>query len=807
MASFKIDAPGAYPATPLNEEQQTQPGGQSFAKDTPRSLRDNVHPRGHYFNNSGIYVDDSSFGNGNSSSSTNVKEPSRSSGNDVHPSGHKFKDSGVSVDDSLRNNVHPSGHSFKNSGIYVDDSSISNERAQPGVMTGAYSRLGAQDSAPRQNANYTYDDKSTAQPSRGNNSVQHSVGLLRGLDTRTDVNTPANTPAAPATPLDSTINNNSTSPNPNAKEHSQQNGNKVQAGLRGKSSTQHNEPYWGSIPFGVGVYNGVTGHGSDGSNTQQRSLDEPDGTQTTNSGIYNGANGHGSHTPTTQPKSLDDSVRSNPMMSTGVYNGVTGHGSDAQTTPQKSLDNSASNSTTLNGSGVYNGITGHGSDESTSPRSSKYDHDNLKEASPRQQRAFPLTKNAETSTSTSTGVKPNDADTSKRDSHFKEALAGAGAAAAGGYAAHEYSSKNDRARDGSNADEVPKQKKPSEIAAALAYRPAKHDRTDGTVAGDKDLRNRKPVVATAAPQYQNDHRHEPMATDPAEKSSKASQTKSYPVMYSHSAKDKGAAPDVLPSQKNRSLVNEAPVDADGEDKRRGDSNLGYYGAAAAAAGAGAYGMHRYADHRDQQSLVPENKEVVAPSATSRRVAGDEPSSSTAAMRDQQPQYKTLSDGTPSGIANEPLRQKPQHQYNQYNTLSDGTASGITNDAVRDNVHDKSQHNNLSGGVASGIAASGIAGESSRAWEQPQYSNLSDGTASGIANETSREKTQYKTLSDGTASGVANEPFNSSLESSSRDGHTHTSRSSSDSSQGGLYNVLASGTPSGINLEHVHHHHH
>ncbi|KAI0971340.1 hypothetical protein F4678DRAFT_432510 [Xylaria arbuscula] len=799
MASFNIDAPGAYPATPFSEGQQTPPGSQNFAKDTPRSLRDNVHPSGHYFNNSGIYVDDSSFDSGNNSA--NVKETSRSAGNEAQPSGQKFQDSGISAGDSLSNDVHPSGHNSKNSGIYVDDSSLSNGGAKPGVMTGAYSRLGGQDSAPRQNPNYTYDDKSTAQPSRGNNSVQHSVGLLRALDTPEDLNTPATTPAAPATPLDSTVNNNSTLSSAHAKEHSHQNGNKVQAGLRGKSSTQHNEPYWGSIPFGVGVYNGVTGHGSDGPDTQQRSLDEPDRTQTTNSGIYHGVNGHGAHTPTTQPKSLDDSVRSNPMMTSGVYNGVTGHGTESQTTPQKSLDDSASNSTTLNGGGVYNGITGHGSNESTSPRSSKYDHDNLTDTS-RQQRAFPLTKNAETAT----GAKSNDVDTTKRDSHFKEALAGASAAAAGGYAAHEYSSKKDHARDGSNADEVPKQKKPSEIAAALAYRPAKHDHTDGTAANDKDLRNRKPVVAAAPPQYQDDRRYEPKAADPTEKSSKASQTKSYPVMYSRSAKDKGAAPEVLPSEKNRSLVSETPVDADGEDKRRGDSNLGYYGAVAAGAGAGAYGMHRYADHRDQQSLVPESNEAVAPSATSRGVIGDEPSSSKAAVREQPPQDNTLSDGSASGITNEHLREKPQHQYNQYNTMPDGTASGIANEPVRDNVRDESQYNNLSGGAASGIAAAGIAGESSRAREQPQYNNLSKGTTSGIAKETSHEKPQYNTLSDGTTSGIINEPFNSSLARSSRDGNTHTGRSSSDSSQGGLYNVLASGTPSGINLEHVQHHH-
>ncbi|KAI1351392.1 hypothetical protein F5Y01DRAFT_282957 [Xylaria sp. FL0043] len=734
MASLNLDAPGAYPETPANEEprqQQTQPGSSNLAKETPRSL-----------------------------------------GNDAHPSGHYFNDSG----------------------IYVDKSSLGNETTKPGVMTGAYSRVGAQDSAPKQNANYTYGDtSSTAQQPRaaGSKSLQQSSGCgLRPLHTPNPLDTPANTPAESNKTLGSKVNNtttntatnNATSNNTSntttsAKDHVSPSGNKVQAGLHGKSSTEHSEPYWGSIPFGVGVYNGVAGHGSD-------------------------------EAPVTHHNESRNDRDGNQIANGGVYNGVAGHGSDASpVTHRKSpVEDPADNDTTISHSGIHNGVIGYGSKESTSPRTSKYDQytttDTPSSSSPsHQQRVFPLVNNGETAT---TGVKSNDADAKKRDSRFEEALAGATAAAAGGYAAHEYSSsKNDRANEGLATDDrkLKHKKSPSETAAALAYQNATpRDRASEIPATDnkrsKDYRPIEAAAAAAAPAYQysqKDRTTESKAADAKklkdERSSRAA------VVDSRSHQDMGAAPAATRSEKN-SLMTEQPINTTNDDiKKKEDSHLGYYGAAAAAAGAGAYGMHKYAnrDEAGEQSAAPvqtSSRDVGAATWNDSSVTRT-PATGT---REEQPQYKNLSDGTASGIQ---TTDEPTVAQSQYRTLPDGTASGI----------------------ATSLEQPIVARE-----KQPQYNTLADGTASGSETNsksvTGAQQPQYKTLSDGTTSGIdTNSPFNSTFSSGSlsqsqgrrevlpdRTRGDTSARSSSDSSHGGQYNVLSSGTPSGINLEHLQHHH-
>ncbi|KAI1276769.1 hypothetical protein F5Y07DRAFT_365955 [Xylaria sp. FL0933] len=748
MASLNLDAPGAYPETPANEEprqqQQTQPGSSNLTQETPRSL-----------------------------------------GNDAHPSGHYFNDSG----------------------IYVDNSSLGNETTKPGVMTGAYSRVGAQDSAPKQNANYTYGDtSSTAQQPRvsgSKNLQQYNGGGLRPLHTPNPLDTPANTPAESNKTLGSKVNNTTTNTAPNnntnnntsnitsnttsnttssAKDHVPHSGNKVQAGLHGKSSTEHSEPYWGSIPFGVGVYNGVAGHGSD-------------------------------EAPVTHHNESRNDRDGNQIANGGVYNGVAGHGSDASpVTHHKSpVEDPADNDTTISHSGIHNGVIGYGSKESTSPRTSKYDQytttDTPSSSSPsHQQRAFPLVNNGEAPT---TGVKSNDADAKKRDSRFEEALAGATVAAAGGYAAHEYSSsKNDRANEGLAADDrkLKHKKSPSETAAALAYQNATpRDRASEIPATDnkrsKDYRPIEAAAAAAAPAYQysqKDRTTESNAADAQklkdERSSRAA------VVDSRSHQDMGAAPATTRSEKNKSLMTEQPIHTANDDtKRKEDSNLGYYGAAAAAAGAGAYGMHKYAN-RDEAG---EQSTAAAPTSPRDIGAGTRnksqvPTSTTrtpaTGTREEQPQYKNLSDGTASRIQR---TNEPTSAQSQYRTLPDGTASGIATSREQPTTTRE---------------------------RQPQYNTLADSTASGI--ETNSKSTsgaqqpQYKTLSDGTTSGIdTNSPFNSTFSSGSlsqsqrrrealpdRTRGETSARSSSDSSHGGQYNVLSSGTPSGINLEHLQHHH-
>ncbi|KAF7545312.1 hypothetical protein G7Z17_g9273 [Cylindrodendrum hubeiense] len=79
------------------------------------------------------------------------------------------------------------------------------------------------------------------------------------------------------------------------------------------ASEEH--PYWGDLPQGEGVYNTVTGHGSREGEAQ------PQGDLHQGAGVYNTVTGHGSREDEAQRHQGDL------HQGTGVYNTVTGHGS------------------------------------------------------------------------------------------------------------------------------------------------------------------------------------------------------------------------------------------------------------------------------------------------------------------------------------------------------------------------------------------------------------------------------------------------------------------------------------------------
>ncbi|KAF2971060.1 hypothetical protein GQX73_g2500 [Xylaria multiplex] len=369
MASLiNVDAPGAYPATPSNEEpaQQTQPSS-------------------HNFIGSHVPLEGSSRAYGLESTSLG-QDPTQS---------NKETPRSLSNDDD----AHFSGHHFKDSGIYVDDSSFNREglsesnNAQPGVMTGAFSRVGGRESAFTEGVNYIHHNTSTTQSPRDEGLPQYDNA--RALNTPTGISVPTNTPVE-------TQNLDANTTATNAGGHTDKDGNKVRGGLREKSHIEHNDPYWGSIPFGAGVYNGVTGHGSKESTAHRKSSNNTDSTTTTSGGVYNGVTGHGSKSTT--------------------HKGATEDAYDAAGTNH----------------GVYNGVTGHGSKESANHHMSEYGQNIALDDLPSQQRLFPLYNNADTTTV----QKASDADTRNNDSRFKELFAGAGATAAGGYAAHKHHNRD-----------------------------------------------------------------------------------------------------------------------------------------------------------------------------------------------------------------------------------------------------------------------------------------------------------------------------------------------------------------------------
>ncbi|KAI1160124.1 hypothetical protein F5B18DRAFT_541506 [Nemania serpens] len=372
MASLTdITAPGAYPTTPLAEEPTSQTQhAEMHRRQDPHArgsgLGQETHPSGHNFAGSGIYVDESSLAHGADHHTTSSQR-------------NPFQQTSRSkeIPRSLENDISPRSRQFTdNSAAGVDDSSLprAGESDKPGLMTGAYSRVGTRDSSFAPIGNYTYDKTSPSDSTHPASSQLHTDARRAG--TATDPQS-----ANPAFTTGTTTDGDA----------------EPQSGSQRDSNAAKHEPYWGDIPFGTGVYNGVTGHGSKEPITHQGSLHDEYGT---------------------------------PATSHGVYNGVTGHGSkESETTPKVSNEWKRDNTTT-----------------------------NANETS--QKRMFPLVDKATGSTAAAAtsdgdrdrklrehGRERENAPESGSGSHVKEVLAGAGATGAAGYAAHGFLGR-DRDADG-----------------------------------------------------------------------------------------------------------------------------------------------------------------------------------------------------------------------------------------------------------------------------------------------------------------------------------------------------------------------
>ncbi|RYC58661.1 hypothetical protein CHU98_g7558 [Xylaria longipes] len=617
------------------------------------------------------------------------------------------------------------GNDARSGGHLSGDSLSSRERGsdKPGFMTGAYSRVGNRASGSAQNANYTYDDIASQSP-YGEDT--RPANAATNLAAKTPTDTPAETTA-----IDSI---NKTSANSYGNDH-----NKIQSGLRGSANTGHNEPYWGDIPFGAGVYNGVTGHGSNEPVAHQRSLyDQYD----------------------TAPKS-----------------------------------------------GIYNGVTGHGSKRSTSPGSSKYDEGTTSDDLSHRQRAFPLANNGSTTTAT---TKPNDADEHKRNSRFTEGLAGAGATAAGGYAAHEHSNRDhdrrERAMDekltGENSNKLG-QSKPDALSQP---RNPKGDEVVNKYEGKEQALPHRPFVAAPTQNYTQektlDRRH--LGTENENKHQKkedydfakygavaafagAGAYGADKYANRDSTKQHSSVPENSVSQSTgrepiRSDAQPLNTKTDNQYKQKEESNLGKYGAAAAAAGAGAYGADKYV-HRNstkQHSSVPETE--------ASQGAAREPIRSSAQPLD-----------TKTDNHNKQKEDSNLGKYGAATAAAGAGAYGANKYANRDSTKEQSS---LPETAASQTTAHSStrgdaqpAGDNSRA--QPHYNSLLDGTPSGIAS-TGVHRPENSSRSGASQS----ERYSVPSEGDTAAETQSTARSSTDSSHGGKYNVLASGTPSGINLEQV-----
>ncbi|KAI0548817.1 hypothetical protein F4679DRAFT_549583 [Xylaria curta] len=511
---------------------------------------------------------------------------------------------------------------------------------KPGFMTGAYSRVATQPNSSTENANYTYGDLISQSPYSGNTRLPNPA-------TNLVAETPVNNTPAENTAINSI---NKTSVHSHGGDH-----NKIQSGLRGSAHTTHTEPYWGDIPFGTGVYNGVTGHGSN------------------------------------------------------------------ETAAEGSLHDQHDTSTNAD---IYNGVTDHDNNQSTSPEASKYDEDITTADPASQQRAFPLANNGSAITAT---TKPNDVNEHKRDSRFKEGFASAGAAAAGGYAAHEYLNK-DNDKNARAADDKLRGERANELG-----------------------QNTPDVLSQPHSQREQSLPYRPFVAAPA-----------------------------LGTQEK--TLDRQSLDNQNVEKRqkKDDSNFAKSAATAAFVGAGVYGADKYA-HRDSTEEHPSKPKNMVSQSTAH-----EP---------------VRSDALPIHTENETKHEKKEdsnfEKYGAAAAAAGAGAYGANKYANRDSAKETSPviENDSSRSAARELTRNveQVVGDKSRA--QSKYNMLSDGTPSGIAVNSAHQPASRSTA-------LQSEQHNVTSDRASISETQSTGRASSDSSHGGLYNVLSSGTPSGINLEHM-----
>ncbi|KAI0172145.1 hypothetical protein GGR52DRAFT_591869 [Hypoxylon sp. FL1284] len=195
--------------------------------------------------------------------------------------GHQHTDSGIGladtnspVDSRARDSTMSGGaYDLNKAGVAQNRSSMANTAAapttsgtgachggetKPGMMTGAHSRM-------EHGNNNSYPQSTMHDPTKLNNTNAAGVGAGNAAG------------MAPAVPSSNTVGNDTN-----------KSSNIVRNGLRQSTDLDHKDPYWGDVPYGTGVYNGVTGHGSSENTSSPQS-----------SGIYNGVTGRGSsETPT-----------------------------------------------------------------------------------------------------------------------------------------------------------------------------------------------------------------------------------------------------------------------------------------------------------------------------------------------------------------------------------------------------------------------------------------------------------------------------------------------------------------------------
>ncbi|KAI2607016.1 uncharacterized protein GGS25DRAFT_494091 [Hypoxylon fragiforme] len=679
--------------------------------------------------------------------------------------------------------------------------------SKPGVMTGAYSRL---DNNNAEN-NQKYSVPAT-QDSRANTSInQH--------DSATGIGAVGSGSNAGAAGLSNTV-----------REPSADSGhNVVRNGLRQTSELEHTDPYWGEVPHGTGVYNGVTGHGS---------AETP---------VAGSLHPQGSELNQGQQRMFPLSTASNPAShaTSNTVSNTTAPHTTSNATHEDTLPHSESRfKEVLPEAGVGAG----GALAASEAAGKRHDHQHekdLKDPAPHKYDEADTKKESFIGSLFHRDHKDkHEKDTTKHEKTTKERVpskddtplnerdAGSALAAATvAYGAHErrdkHGSKHHTSTSGAQDDK----------AGALYSRPNEHVETRARDGQPQTHQSGIPVVAIghSGPSSQNTGR---------------------------GVNDTSLTHGDATSRQNPSATHTT-------DNHH--SNLGY-GAAGAGAGAGAaYAAHKYASREDNNNTSYPTSGDATRSAGQGHTTGEPGFGAASGTTRSNAVPSSHGHSIPIATSTTAHSRADPNRQGEHNVLNDGTPSGInTNDQYASShttssspytTHGTTTRDSPAGAKAGALGASTGAATSRVTGKRHSVSSSQQGAIPESSTSTSRESAglplkriptdeelgdarnvptsgnarNTTSATDGHHSGVNTAAYtaagaagagaaahhhahahdgqsHSTSTSATRDHTSNTSSTtglrqttSGDSSHGGQYNVLPSGTPSGINLEGDAHH--
>ncbi|KAI1209356.1 uncharacterized protein F4807DRAFT_426443 [Annulohypoxylon truncatum] len=814
MTSYTSQEPEHIPGSfPTDDMLSTPVEHTNLASSTPHSHHNKLHkrddPRG--------WTDEGKTAHGHQHTDSSVGLTDRS--------GLDYDTRNIVNEKAFHSNQTPlQGHTEQGNPSSITDSQRANQHEihrKPGVMTGAYSQLDEDNNLnhPKSNAPY---------------STQQQTGVARGVVGPTPGTGVLVTPEAEA-------------------KLGNDNRNMVKQSLRHSSDLEHDDPYWGDVPYGTGTYNTITGHGS--SETPDMGSVHPHGSQLHHDREQSNPLSTGHITPHDELASHNSSKFKEGAATGTAAGAAAGAGLAASKLPEhqkghhhekadmeESSSHKNDDNSTSTGSKILSFFQWDNKEKDSRPER----HEVEKEHEPKQQKPIhndkPLTKRdagaALAAASVASGAKDNDRKhedsktalyghpddkfdsrdvvakdsyvttgntgphtqstsqntnkvlpmsdnttrrghpsssqvepTEHKDSKFAYGLGAAGIGAGAGYAIHEHANKDNNPNRHSTQPAYENTMVPPPKASTQPMHSshiddrAQHSMVAGTAASIASSGQRQTMPQTN-PSAQSSH------TDPSHQPQYFILPDGTPSGMNIG--DHSGAQTHLGEQRN-TTTGTSSVARDVAAK--GD----HTGAKLAAAGAGVAGAGTAAHHANKQShgkntttgsrkaMDLDSNNVHEPYM---QAAGAQSHIPTATSHHGEQQHILRDTMRPSNTA------RDQHADNNLAVSSPG-APGTIKDG------------NRTGAKGTAAAAAGVAGAGAAAHHH-NSKNVSDNNAA--PSSTTREQRSATTSSHAPHSA-----------SSTTKSHARN-RASTDSSHDGQYNVLSSGTPSGINREHLGHEH-